>query len=53
MKYTPQQLEAKARCALKAKDAGDPRWLELMLKLSVHLGVSPAVIEARIRRLAH
>lgn len=45
-------LQEKAQIALEARDAGDPRWLVLVLQLSLRFGMSPTEVAMRIERLA-
>ena len=49
--YTPQQLQAMAQQALRARDAGDPRWNHLLLSLMLRVW-SFVQAELRIEALA-
>ncbi|MCE2908022.1 MAG: hypothetical protein LW712_04190 [Burkholderiaceae bacterium] len=52
MKHTPEKLQKMARVALTARDAGDPKWLQLVFGLAVRGPWTPREIEQGIERLA-
>jgi hypothetical protein len=45
-------LQEKARHVLAARDSGDPRYLELVVKLALRMQWAPAQVQAEIERLA-
>lgn len=51
-KYSPAQLRAMAEQALQAKQAGDHRYLMLVINLSERTGLSAKECEQRILALA-
>lgn len=53
MKYTPEQLRDMARQTLAARDAGDPRYFELVVCLAFHFMCPFPEVEWRIERLAN
>lgn len=52
MKYPPHLIKQWAQQALAARDAGDDRWLVLLMNLSVRVGASPRNCELMIENLA-
>lgn len=52
MKYTLEQLGQMAREALAARDSGDIRWLELIIRLAHVRGMHPDDVATNIERLA-
>lgn len=52
MKYSKEQLKNMAQAALRARDSGDIRWLELVTSMSVKTREDPAVIESKIEAMA-
>jgi hypothetical protein len=53
MSYSPAHLQRMARQALAARAQGDPRWLQLVLTLSLRQHISPRQVEFEIERLAN
>jgi hypothetical protein len=51
-RYSPEQLREMARTALADRDVGGSKWLRLVMTLAMHFGVSPARVEAEIKRMA-
>ncbi len=51
-KYSRQELITMAKKALNAKSNNDYRYVELIMGLSVKLGLDPVVIERRIEVMA-
>lgn len=51
-KYSPEALQRMAREALAARDAGDPRWLQLVFGLVIERNWPVAYVERTIERLA-
>jgi hypothetical protein len=52
-KYSPDQLRDMARRALQARDAGDLRWDELIVRLWFATELHPAHIALHIEALAN
>jgi hypothetical protein len=51
-KYAPKQIKQAAQIALKARDLGDTRWLELIMTMCVRTGLDPRQVERNIESLA-
>lgn len=51
-RYSPEQLRLMARRAIAARGAGDDRFLQLVLALSVRLGMRRLEVSARIEEMA-
>lgn len=51
-KYTSEQLNVMANHCLEARDAGDDRYLILVLTLAQRTGLHPTEVEQKIVELA-
>lgn len=51
-RYTRKQLRAMARQVLRARESGNPKWMELVLRISMIHGYDPDYIISQIERLA-
>ena len=51
-KYTREELRAKAQHCIQARENNDVRYLQLVLALSLRLGMAPADVMLAIEELA-
>lgn len=52
MKYSRDQLREMARTCIAAKQRSDARYLQIVMRLALRLGIAPAQAEAGIEELA-
>ena len=51
-KYNHEQIKKMAKQALLAQSKGDPRYMELIMRLMIITGMTQQMVESKIQELA-